>query len=236
MLRCSTILVSVPLLLLVACSGAGVSTTARTTTDSAPVDTEASGVTDASADDSNDEDEDDSDPSDAEDEASADDEAGTSAADSDDPSTDSGTPDESESGDTAPEEVTFEGSWLSEGDNLAPLLVDLTGAVSISATFGAQAFTVDTIDDQGQMVQQVGVYTATPSGVGEIYEITLEQTMPQAVTVEGIFEIDDSVSPAILRYEVVQTEPSVGAVAPTAEGGFGSTSFGSDLTQIFVRQ
>lgn len=225
------ILVTVPILSLVACSGAGVSTTARTTTESAPVDTDAS-VTDASAEDSDDED--DSDPSSADEDPSAGEEdEGTSTGGSEE----SGTPaDESEGDDTTPEEVTFEGNWLSEGDNIAPLLVELTGAVSINATFGPQAFTVDTVDDQGQMVQQVGVYTATPSGVGEIFEITLEQTMPQAITVEGIFEIDDSVSPAIMYYEVVQTEPSVGATAPTAEGGFGSTSLGSDLTQIYVRQ
>ncbi|MFO0634591.1 MAG: hypothetical protein U0168_17245 [Nannocystaceae bacterium] len=219
----------VVLALLTACSGAGVSTTARTSGDSV-------GDTDASAGDA----------------ASVGDDAGDdagegavdsggldSAADTSDTAVDGGADAGSDSGgadDTAAQPVTLEGAWLSEGDDIAPLLVELTGATSITATFGPQAFTVVTIDDQGQQVQQVGVYTATPSGVGEIFDITLEQTMPQAITVEGIFEIDDSVSPAVLRYEVVQTEPSVGAVAPTAEAGFGATSLGPDLTQVFVRQ
>ena len=132
--------------------------------------------------------------------------------------------------------IGLQGVWRSEGDDIAPILVELTHAVSITATFGPQAFTVVTVDDQGQRVQQVGVWVAMPSGVGEIMDITLEQTMPQAVTVQGIYEIDDGMTPAILRYEVVQTEPSVGATVPTAQAGFGGTPLGADLTQVFVRQ
>jgi hypothetical protein len=219
-------------LMLAACSGSGVSTTARTTGDS---------IGEASDGGSAEEEEGDSAPSD-ESEADADadsgepgsSEAGDSADSADSADT---TPAESDSGaDTMQEEVGLQGAWLSEGENLAPLLVDLTHAVSIDATFGPDTFNVETVDDQGQMVTQLGVYTAEPSGVGNIYDIILEQNMPQAITVTGIYEVDNSVSPPIMRYEVVQTEPSVGAVPPTAEGGFGSTSFGDDLTQIFVRQ
>lgn len=222
----------VSLVSLVACSGSGVSTTARASDDAAASATDPSAGNDTgSADDA---------PADTGNVTSGN--ADTAPADSTGAvtSVDTGNADapgtDSSPADTGNVEITLEGTWLSEGDNVAPLLVQLTHAVSISAVFGPQAFTVDTVDDQGQMVQQVGVYTAEPSGVGNIFNITLEQTMPQALTVEGIFEIDDSVSPAILTYEVVQTEPDVGAVPPTAAGGFGSTSFGSDLTQIFVRQ
>jgi hypothetical protein len=220
-------------LLATACSGSGVSTTARTTADSigeAGSDSAASadGGADSAPDADADADADSGDPgtSDGADSAST---ASATGADT--------TPAESDSGaDTMPEAVGLQGAWLSEGENLSPLLVMLTHAVSIDATFGPNTFNVDTVDDQGQMVTQLGVYTAEPSGVGNIYNITLEQNMPQAITVEGIFEVDNTVNPPIMRYEVVQTEPSVGAVAPTAEGGFGSTSFGDDLTQIFVRQ
>ncbi len=66
--------------------------------------------------------------------------------------------------------------------------------------------------------------------------ITLEQSAPSVITSQGIYEIDNSVSPAILRYEVVQTSPSVGAQMPTPELGFGGTGLGADLTQVFVRQ
>lgn len=224
----------VPLfVMLAACSGSGVSTTARTTGgDSVGDATDGGGSA---------EEEGDSTPAD-DSEADADADSGTPGSSEGGDSADSAdsadtTPAESDSGaDTMQEEVGLQGAWLSEGDNIAPLLVDLTHAVSIDATFGPDTFNVDTVDDQGQMVTQLGVYTAEPSGVGNIYNIILEQNMPQAITVTGIFEIDNSVSPPIMRYEVVQTEPSVGAVAPTAEGGFGSTSFGDDLTQVFVRQ
>lgn len=138
--------------------------------------------------------------------------------------------------DTTPPPVTIAGAWLSEGDNLAPILVQLVGAVRIDAVFTADTFTVTTLDDQGADTVQAGVYTSMPSGVGEIFEITLEQTSPSAVTVEGIYEIDNSVQPPVMRYEVVQTIPDVGAVPPTPQGGFGSTPNGSDLTQVYVRQ
>lgn len=228
-MRSSTIL---SLLVLTACSGSGVSTTARTTTDAVG----ETGDADADADDDDadaDADADDSE-GDADDDSGSDDTAMPSDT-SGDPTDASASADE-DSDDTNTGPVTLQGSWLSEGENIAPLLADLTGAVAITATFGENTFTVVTLDDQGQEVQQVGVYTETASGNGEIFEIVLEQTMPSVITVEGIYEVDNSVDPPVLRYEVVQTEPSVGAIPPTAEGGFGSTSFGADLTQIYVRQ
>lgn len=232
-MRSSTILSA---FVLVACSGSGVSTTARTTTDA---------VGDSGDAEANDGDAEDDDDASADDDADADaDATADDGSDGDTPSDDSsGDPTDAsaedtddDTDDTGAGPVALQGSWLSEGDNVAPLLADLTGAVSITATFGETTFTVVTVDDQGQEVQQVGVFTATASGTGEIYEIVLEQTMPAAITVEGIYEVDNSVDPPILRYEVVQTEPSVGAIPPTAEGGFGSTSFGDDLTQVYVRQ
>lgn len=212
------------------CSGSGVSTTARTD------DGMASGVDAGTADDGGD-----SDPS-ADDDGGAagdaGDDAGTSGAS--DPSAGDDDSDPSAADDAAddgpPEEVTLPGSWVSEGGDVAPLLVELTGAQKITAVFADNTFTVATIDDQGQEVIQAGVYTATASGVGEIFEIVLEQSSPATVTAEGIFEIDTSVSPAVMRYEIVQTEPSVGAIAPTAQGGFGSTAYGDDLTQVYLRQ
>ncbi len=220
---------------LAACSGSGVSTTARTTggdsvgeagseegsaegNDSTPDDDESEGEAETAAADS-----------DAEESSGAAESSGSADSAESDSAADTNV-------DTSPEPVGLQGAWLSEGDDIAPILVELTHAVSIDATFGPDTFNVVTVDDQGQMVTQLGVYTAEPSGVGEIFNITLEQNMPQAITVEGIFEIDNTMDPPILRYEVVQTEPSVGAVPPTAEGGFGSTSFGADLTQVFVRQ
>jgi hypothetical protein len=134
------------------------------------------------------------------------------------------------------EDVTIVGTWLSEGKNVAPILVDLAGTASITATFEDVAYDVATVDMDGQEVQFTGVYTVEPSGVGNIMNITLEQSAPQTVTSEGIYEIDSSTTPPTLRYEVVQTVPDVGAQAPTAELGFGGTGLGADLTQIFIWQ
>jgi hypothetical protein len=220
------------------CSGSGVSTTARTD------DGMGAGMDGGTADDGG------SDPT-ADDDGGAGDDAddggGTSSApdpsagdDGPDPTADDGGSDSPSADDAAddgtPEEVTLAGSWVSEGSDVAPLLVELTGAQKITAVFADDTFTVATIDDQGQEVIQAGVYSATPSGVGQIFDIVLEQSSPATVTAEGIFEIDTSVSPAVMRYEIVQTEPSVGAIAPTAEGGFGSTAYGDDLTQVYLRQ
>jgi hypothetical protein len=132
--------------------------------------------------------------------------------------------------------VTIEGTWLSEGENVAPLLVELTNAVSISATFTSNTFTVTTVDGDGQEVSQNGVWIAEETEFGDIMAITLEQSVPQSITVEGIYEIDNSTNPPTMRYEVVQTVPSVGAQVPTPELGFGGTNLGADLTQIFIWQ
>lgn len=129
---------------------------------------------------------------------------------------------------------SLQGGWVSEGENLAPLLVELTGAVRIAATFAEPTFTVTTLDQEGQETTQAGVYASMPSEVEGIYTIVLEQSMPSAITVEGIYAIDTSTCPPRMTYEVVQTMPSVGAEPPTPQGGFGSTSNGPELTQHFV--
>lgn len=133
------------------------------------------------------------------------------------------------------ESVMLEGAWVSEGQNVAPILAESAAVVRIDAVFADGTFTVTSLDAEGNEVVQAGLYEATPSGVGDIWEIVLEQSSPQAITVEGIFEIDDGTDPPTMTYEVVQTMPSVGAVPPTAEDGFGSTAFGADLTQRYVR-
>lgn len=217
-----------------ACSGSGTSSD-TTDTDPAVTDTETTGqgstgtsgdptsggeTTDPSA------------------ETTADPTEGTTGGETDTAAeTTSGDPTEGTTGTTGgSEDVTIVGEWLSEGKNVAPLLVQLTGAASITATFEDMTFEVLTVDTDGQEVSQAGVYVVETTDFGNIMEITLEQSMPQTITAEGIFEIDNSTNPPTMRYEVVQTVPSVGAEVPTAEGGFGATNLGSDLTQVFVWQ
>jgi hypothetical protein len=219
----------------IGCSGSGVSTTART--DSGADDgTEGTNSADGGPGDAANEDGDagsGDEGTEGGDATSQGDEAGDDTAD--DTGAADTTPDTGNGDDTGGEPVALEGTWLSEGDDVAPLLINLTGAVSITATFDDVGFTVVTIDDEGQEVMQTGVYTATE--VGDVYEILLEQSTPQTITAAGIYQIDNSVSPPVMRYEVLQTEPDVNAgPPPTAEGGFGATQFRADLTQVFVRQ
>lgn len=216
---------------LTACSGSGTSTTDRDSetngdTDATTTDTPTSGdTTDGETTDTPTTDEPTTtDPTDAT--------TGTSTAD------ETGDPTVAETGSTTGgvEDVTIVGNWLSDGDNVAPILVQLAGTVSIDATFEETAYSVFTTDMDGQEVEFAGVYTVEPSGVGNIMNITLEQSAPQTITSEGIYEIDNSTNPPTMTYEVVQTVPDVGAQAPSADLGFGGTSLGADLTQVFVWQ
>ncbi len=224
-----------------ACSGSGTSTTARdseeegeTVSDTDPSGT-ASDPTDSPTTMSSESDPTDAtDPTDPTDPTDDTDVAETDASDGS-TTANAETGSDSSGGDTgAP--VTIEGVWLSEGDDVAPLLVQLTGAVSITATFDDGTFSVLTLDDEGQEVSQAGVYAVDDTDLGELKTIILEQSSPQTITVEGIYEIDDSTDPPTMRYEVVQTVPSVGAEVPSPEAGFGGTNIGADLTQVFVLQ
>lgn len=218
---------------LVACSGSGTSTTDRdpetdgdSAADTETTDTPTSGTTDTPTTDTPTTD------------------TPTTEGETDDPSDGTTTGDVSETdtaGDTdeettGAEPVTIVGSWLSEGKNVAPILVQLAGTASITATFEDAAYDVLTVDTDGQEVSFTGVYTVEESGVEGIMNITLEQSTPQTITSEGIYAIDNSTNPPTMRYEVVQTVPDVGAEAPSAELGFGGTNLGTDLTQVFVWQ
>jgi hypothetical protein len=164
------------------------------------------------------------------------------------PATDTGEPGTGESGADTTDgdppgttggctEVPIVGQWLSEGDNVAPLLVDVLDIVSIDATFDDVTFEVNSTDGSGNMGQQLGTYVAEACPGSETkMHITLEQTSPSAITVEGIFEIDGCMDPAVMRYEVIQVQPDLGAPAPTCDDDFGAGPFGADNIQTFVRQ
>ncbi len=215
-----------------ACSGSGTSTTARES------ETEGDSMSSPGSD---------SDTTDTEDPTASETEDPTDATTDPGPTDGSTTDPSATASDTDPAQddtgtttgigdVTIVGTWLSEGENIAPILVQLTSAASITATFEDDTFAVLTVDAEGQEVMQAGVYIIEDTDFGDIKSITLEQSSPQTITAEGIFEIDNSTSPPTMRYEVVQTVPDVGAEAPSAEAGFGGTGLGSDLTQTFVWQ
>lgn len=132
-------------------------------------------------------------------------------------------------------DVALVGDWLSEGDDVAPLLMGFD-IESIDATFDDLTFEVVSTDTGGMMITQSGTYTVELCpGSTTKYSIVLDQTMPSAITAEGIYEIDGCQDPAVMQYEVVQTEPPLGT-APTCDDDFGAGKLGADNIQIFRRQ
>jgi hypothetical protein len=145
----------------------------------------------------------------------------TSCSESDD---DSGT-----GPDDTPDSIV--GSWISTGDDVAPLLnaifIGNGGIDTVYATFGSDnIYNVRQVNTDKTVLLYTGTYSASKSNVGEIFTISISQTSPATATVEGIYEIDFSAEPDKMTYEVVQTDPPAGT-ATTPEAGFGSTSGGA---------
>jgi len=130
------------------------------------------------------------------------------------------------------------GQWYSSGANVSTLLVTYFAIDSIYAKFESNnTYLVESYSD-GAKTTYTGTYTQTKSGTGSIWNIVLNQSAPTAVTSEGIFEITTVTNGFTMKYEVAQTEPNIGATAPTAAAGFGSTNGGALLTwnvQTFVK-
>lgn len=133
-----------------------------------------------------------------------------------------------------------QGKWYSSRTNVAPLLKGAPFNIdSIYANFKTDmTYQVESFDNSGVKVTYTGVYVQQKSTVGNIWTIRLTQNAPTAVTSEGIFEVHANETPNRLRYEILQTEPSLGLNPPTPSGGFGSTAGGAFLTtnvQTFLR-
>lgn len=127
-------------------------------------------------------------------------------------------------GDCDPCIIGIMGEWQSSGANVAPLLVNLFATDSIYALFRTDnTYLVEQFDTSGTSLTLEGTYTQEPSGVGQIWNITVNQTSPAALTSEGIFEITGTT----MMYEIVQTSPDIGASPPSAQAGFGSTNMGT---------
>ncbi len=119
------------------------------------------------------------------------------------------------------------GNWISEGENVAPLLLQFN-IVKIIAEFDENGtYRVESYDPDDVMTELIGTYVKERSSVEGIWDITLLQSSPTSLTSEGIFQIIITDSGREMRYEVVQTDPSLGFAPPTAEAGFGSTGDGA---------
>ncbi len=145
--------------------------------------------------------------------------------------------DKEEDDDPIDEEPTPEGlvgNWISEGENVAPLLIDFNIAKIIADFDENGTYVVESYDPDDVMTELVGTYVMEESEVEDIWNITLSQSSPTSLTSEGIFQIIETDNGREMRYEVVQTDPSLGFAPPTAEEGFGSTG-GGDLGETNVQ-
>ncbi len=115
------------------------------------------------------------------------------------------------------------GTWLSEGANVAPGLKSVSKTKRIDATFNANGtYKVISTDSSNVQVTFEGTYTSRVVDNTSIREITLNQTVPAALTSTGIYRVNTSG----MWYEVIQTTPAIqGFTAPTAAEGFGSTKY-----------
>lgn len=125
-------------------------------------------------------------------------------------------------------ELGIVGEWYSSGDNVAQLLIRQYNVDSIHAKFeGDQTYLVESYDVDGVKTTYKGTFTQEKSDVEGIYTITLDQSEPSAVTSEGIFALFPEEEGYDLKYEVLQTQPSLNMAPPTPEGGFGSSADGN---------
>jgi hypothetical protein len=111
------------------------------------------------------------------------------------------------------------GTWLSAGDDVAPLLVTLFDYDSVRVTMNENNTVVlETHPKDGAWATVNGVYSVTESTTGEVHSIAINYpTFEQ----EGIVQVFSG-SPEALWLEVVQVVPDIGATPPTPADGFGA--------------
>ncbi|MGE5680967.1 MAG: hypothetical protein ACM34K_08825 [Bacillota bacterium] len=138
------------------------------------------------------------------------------------------------------------GTWVSQGANVAlGLRVAPFKVVKIVATFNEnKTYTVVQTDSANVQTTFTGTYTNAESNAtdtlsttgtkgAKIYTITANQATPSAVTAQGIYAI----SSGNMTYEVIQTTPPLtGVNAPTAAGGFGSTTIAGTKYPIYIQK
>lgn len=122
------------------------------------------------------------------------------------------------------------GKWKSFP--VAPILA--TFADSIIAEFNTNNTYTVAQWKGGVATSLTGTFVQTKSSVGSIYTITLNQTTPTTITAKGMLEV--AADGKTMKYEVVQTEPSIGAGEPTPAAGFGSSTFnGNPLGAVNIQ-
>lgn len=120
----------------------------------------------------------------------------------------------------------FQSSWVSEGNNIAKVWKELFSAQKITAAFYEDnSYDMAIENTDGFVIPMEGTYSLADSGIDGIWTIILNQDKPDSKVFKGIVKANSNY---IINVEVVQTEPYLGAVAPTPEGGLGSTKTETD--------
>lgn len=138
------------------------------------------------------------------------------------------------------------GTWVSEGANIAyGLRLAPFKIKKIVATFNAnKSYTVVQTDSANVSTTLTGTFTNTESTYSDtsslygtknakVWDIVANQSSPTALTATGIYAI----SGTAMTYEIIQTTPPIAGVnAPTAQGGFGSTTIAGVKYSIYVQK
>ncbi len=135
------------------------------------------------------------------------------------------------------ETPAWEGTWLSAGDNVATLLSTFFAIDSVRVTFNENLTVELAQHDTTTMTWTMnsGIYTVTESESGSIHAVEISYTGTPSFDQEGIIEITDG-SPDMMRLEVVQTVPDIGATPLTPADGFGADpTLGDSNIQTYVR-
>jgi hypothetical protein len=137
-------------------------------------------------------------------------------------------------------------TWVSQGTNIPiGLRVAPFKVVKIVATFNANnSYTVVQTDSSNTQTTLTGTYSPTASTYKDtatgsltngaiIYNIVANQSSPTPVISTGIYAI----SGTNMTYEIIQTAPALAGVsAPTAAGGFGSTTIAGNKYSIYIQK
>lgn len=126
------------------------------------------------------------------------------------------------------------GTWVSEGDDIAPILVSLFNYDRVVVQMNDNGTVALTTRISGGATSTTnGTYAVTESASGSVHSI---QIVYPAFTQEGIIEVVDN-NPFQMRLEVVQTVPDIGATVPTVEEGFGADpTLGDSNIQVYANE
>lgn len=125
------------------------------------------------------------------------------------------------------------GEWYSSRGNLSEIMKEVDGVDSVFLVFRPDStYRIETygeLSTTNRLVIKVyqGKYRYFSSDFGGIHTISLHQSKPSVLALEGIFEVTTTSPPHTMYFEVLQIEPFVNLHPPTPEGGFGSSDRGS---------